>query len=203
MGTAAATKQIYHKGVLAMKVVLELLAQHNQGVKDDHIICAKLDADATVGDTDYEAQLTAKEIPYEGYTPTETAVNRLPHPVDLLSEAVLTDLVEQINARITDLRTITAKLDADAGVADADYSDEATAKRITALGETYTSAADLAALFEGAGSGGAGKVLQAMIEQHNTLAQDWHNVCAKLDADAGVTDADYEAQLSQKTISQF
>ena len=202
MGTAAATKQIYYKGVLAMKVVLELLAQHNQGVKDDHIICAKLDADATVGDTDYEAQLTAKEIPYEGYTPTEAAVNRLPHPVDLLSEAVLTDLVEQINARITDLRTITAKLDADAGVAGADYSDEATAKRITALGETYTSAADLPALFEGAGSGGAGKVLQAMIEQHNTLVQDWHNVCAKLDEDAGVTDDDYEEQLSQKTISQ-
>lgn len=203
MGTAAATKQIYHKGVLDMKVVLELLAQHNQGVKDDHIICAKLDADATVGDTDYEAQLTAKEIPYEGYTPTEAAVNRLPHPVDLLSEAVLTDLVEQINARITDLRTITAKLDADAGVADADYSDEATAKRITALGETYTSAADLPALFEGAGSGGAGKVLQAMIEQHNTLVQDWHNVCAKLDADAGVADTDYEAQISQKMISQI
>lgn len=112
--------EAYPRGVLAADQVRKLVDEHNQAVQDDHAVCALLDGDATVGDTNYEAQLTALEIDYEGYTPTESAVGSalgpFQDPGQKLGEELFLNVLEQVMARVNDQATIAAKLDGDAGV---------------------------------------------------------------------------------------
>lgn len=194
MGTAAATKQTYFKGDMSAKKLHALILEHNQGVQDDHTLAAKLDADGTVDTTTYESGLTALEIAIEDADAVETAT-AVTYDSTHLSEALLTAVVEQINARITDIEGVVTKLNADTGVSDGDYA--STAAKVNALGET-----GVGQLYGGAGSGVSGAVIQALTDTHNTLTQDWHDLTAKLDADEGVTDDDYEDEIVARTLTE-
>lgn len=194
MAEAKTTTATYLKGDMSARKLHALLLEHNQGVRDDHAICAKLDADETVADSDYEAKLTALEVSLlldeaeEEATPTT-------HDSRHLSEALLTDLVEQMNARVADIRTIAAKLNADAAVVGDDYA--STAATVAALGNEGEGQ-----LYGGAGSGVSGAVIQALTDTHAALTRDWHAIAAKLDADAGATDTDYEDQLKARVLTE-
>lgn len=202
MATATSTKERYEKQGVDGAKAHALVVQHNQGVIDDHVICAKLDANGDVNTTTYEAGLTALEIPFTGYTPTETAVNRLVHDVGFLTEDLLTDLVEQHNARVTDLLAVVVKLNADTGIAKADFP--STAKKIVAYGATPALATADKSENTPTGFGGhSGTVLQQLRDEHAALTQDWRNIGAFLDADGSITVTDFEAQLEASTLSQL
>lgn len=199
MGTAAAGKEIFGKHILSNALFIALVDQHNQLVIDTHEIAALADGDATLTDTDYEAGLTALEIPYDGYTPTETAVadQLTKGPQDLLdSEKWFNDVVAQLNAMHADIAAFSAKVDADTG--DTTFASLVDALDLTAYGYTGTDPR----LFEDEGDGISGRLLQAMVELFNTMLQDWHDVTAGMDGDDGIAETTYEAQIDATTISQ-
>jgi hypothetical protein len=199
MATASTTKPIYPKNNLSGRKLFALLAQHNQGVNDDHAIAAKLDADVTT--TTYESGLTAKEVAYAGYTPTEASVSGAAgaFSAGFITEEIAKAFIEQHNARVVDIRGVVTKLNADAGVTLTNYA--STAKKVFALGVTPGSGED-PALYVGAGGGLDARVLQALTDQVNALTQDWHDLAAKLDGDTGVTDTDYEDELAALTLAE-
>lgn len=125
MSLPTKSAEAHPRGVLAARVARKLIDQHNQAVINDHSVCAKLDGDGTVADADYEAQLTASELEYTGYTPTEDAVvgalGPFPDPGQKIGEELFETLTEQIANRVNDQATIAAKLDADGGVPSAVY----------------------------------------------------------------------------------
>lgn len=143
MSRATATKQRYEHGVLQGRKLNALLDEFNQGVVDDHAVSAKLDADGGVTDTDYEAQLTALEVAFDGYTLSEAtgAQGQLNEfGADEVSEELFTTLVEQMNARVTDIRAIAAKLNADGTVNLATY--DVAEKRVANLSQRLSDGAE-------------------------------------------------------------
>lgn len=197
MGTAAKTATMYPKSALSGAKLHELIMQHNAGVQDDHALMAELDGDAAA-DNDYEAQLTALEIPFDGYTPTEDAEPGTNTP-GFLTEKVMRQLVRQHNARVDDIRKVVDKLNADAGVTDEDFT--STALKINALGET-PGGGEHPVDFGGPGTGISADLLQALVDEHNKLTQDWHDIAAKLDADNALA-GDYESKITARVIAEI
>ena len=198
MGTAAKTATMYPKSALSGAKLHELIMQHNAGVQDDHAICALLDQEGGDVDTDYEAQLTALEIPFDGYTPTEAAEPGTNTP-GFLTEKVMRQLVRQHNARVDDIRKVVDKLNADDGVTDEDFT--STALKINALGET-PGGGEYPVHFGGPGTGISADLLQALVDEHNKLTQDWHDIAAKLDADNALA-GEYESKITARVIAEI
>ena len=198
MGTAAKTATMYPKSALSGAKLHELIMQHNAGVQDDHAICALLDQEGAVADNDYEAQLTALEIPFDGYTPTEAAEPGTNAP-GFLTERILRQLVKNHNARVDDIRKVVDKLNADAGVTDEDFT--STALKINALGET-AGGGEYPVHFGGPGTGVSADLLQALADEHAKLTQDWHDIAAKLDADNALA-GDYESKITARVIAEI
>lgn len=202
MATAEATRELYPTNDLSGRKLFALIDQHNAGVIDDHVIAAKLDGDSGVTDADYEDGLTAKEIQYAGYTPTETAV-RGPagdFTVGFVTEGLAKALLDQHKARVADIEALAAKLNEDAGVTGVAFT--STAGTVYALGVAPASGGD-PSLYVGAGGGLDAKILQGLTDQINMLVQDWHGLCAALDADATVNLADYEDSLTALTLTEY
>lgn len=196
MAAAAKTLSIYPYTCASDAALRELVAQHNAGVQDDHVLMAALDAEAGTVDNNYEAQLTATEVSIEHGDDAVEATTAETYEVVGMPEALYRALVLHHNRRVANLVAIVAKLNGDDGITATDYA--VTARSISALGEAGASGA---LHFPGAGAGGSGELLQALITQQAALTQDWHNVAVKLDADGGLADA-YEVEITARVFSQ-
>jgi hypothetical protein len=198
MGTAAATTELYHEQDLSERKLRALIEEQNRVVKNARTLMGTLDGEAALTiDNDYAAQLTAKEVDFEGYTPSGSATVGKPD-AGYLGEALAKSLLEQHNAAAQDIRAIVAKLNLDDGIAAADYA--SVAEKITVLGIT-AAAGEIVDIEPLAGGGLDGETLQHVSEQQAALIQDWHNAAAKLDVDANTTGA-YESAITAKTLTE-
>lgn len=197
MADAATTRQAWTKDVLDTHKLFALIDQHNQGVIDDHKLLETLDGEEE-GDGDYEDVLTALEVGYVGYVPTGTATTP-DLPVNALTEETFRKLIEQHNARVVDIRAIVTKLNEDGDITASDYA--STALEIQALGVEANDALDRT-LIVAPGEGVSGRLLQAIVDQHAALTQDWHDIAAKLDADS-VLSGSYEENIAAQVLSEW
>lgn len=182
MGTAATTIEKYIPGDRSEYKLRGLLTQFNTLVINVRTLMANLDAEVHADvDSNYAAQLTAKEVNYLGYTADGTATTGAPDP-EYLGEDLCLSLIEQFNAAVANIRTIVTKLNGDNGIAAADYA--STVDKIPALGVAFASG-EVNDLLGGEGAGIDGRILEHLSDQFALLLQQWHNIAAKLDAETG------------------
>jgi hypothetical protein len=120
MARAARTARRFGSGGLSWDTLQAVIDEHNLGIAADHDVAALLDADVGVTATDYETNLTALEIPYTDVV-LDQAAGAVPRfndefPVGLVSDDIVKALVQQYNARVTDIRTAIAALNADGAI---------------------------------------------------------------------------------------
>lgn len=163
-------------------------------------LCQKLDADGGVTDTTYNALcytalMTILVEDSKGNRSGNTG-DYIITPVGISNDALLEWLYDYVNA----IETLTEQLDADGGVTDTDYEANCFTALITKVIE------DKAGNQVGNGTEfyfrQGGEVDQKhLVDLLYMFVNAWETLCEQLDADAGVTDTNYEALWFTATIT--
>lgn len=196
------------------KYIIDLMYMLQASMKG---LCAKLDDDAGVPLTTYEANcytalFTVRVFDYRGnMTPNTTTIDHIVCPTGLTPAALIQWLWDWANA----FETLTEQLDTDA-LSDSDYEDNCYEaillpyqfenKKGTIIGQDASTGA-----FTGVDTGGPPWLLtkigptgkpndRVLCDLFYDIINGWETMCEQLDDDGTVTDTDYESLWYEATV---